>query len=198
MKFNQQPSGKKFEVYCIHCQAFLGSKSASRYDCRSCGESAHRALIVDPEVLWYTANNGEYCHETAGVFVANEAGEFLFFDRNKFPFGLTVPAGHLAPNEPAELAANRELFEETGLRPNNLRSVFVETIVGDQCRRGADIHKWHGFAAKVRSGTIVQVDESEGSQPVWLTLEEALASELTFATRHIILNHFDALTASAA
>ena len=64
------------------------------------------ALIIDPAVKWWTDSSRECWHEVAGVFIASPEGKFLFFERTKFPFGLTVPAGHVDRGEmPARTAA---------------------------------------------------------------------------------------------
>ncbi|WP_245657214.1 NUDIX hydrolase [Herbidospora mongoliensis] len=153
----------------------------SRCRCTTCGEIADRCLVVDGALrLW---------HETAGVFVRDPSGRFLFFNRIAFPFALTVPAGHVERGEVPEVSAARELQEETGLQALSLSLVATEPIDGDQCRRGADGHVWHTYVTSVGTEPPVALDEGEGDVYQWLTLDEALDEPLTFATRFLVERH---------
>ncbi|HYG83512.1 MAG TPA: NUDIX hydrolase [Verrucomicrobiae bacterium] len=128
--------------------------------------------------------------------MANEQGEFLFFDRVKHPFGLTVPAGHVDFNEKPLQAGVRELREETSIVASSLRPCVIDNIWGDECRRGADVHRWHIFATRLPAGQTVKVDASEGAAPVWMTLAAARQAPLTPALRHIVRHHSHALLAA--
>ena len=64
----------------------------------------------------------------------------------------------------------------------------MEDIWGDECRRGADVHRWHIFATSVPSQSVT-IDPDEGGEPLWLTLKEALGRSLTPAVRRIITQH---------
>jgi len=190
------PNDGRTHTYCLNCSAEtvdaikIGKKHHFR--CRSCSDVNPRALIIDPAINWWKDSQQEYWHEVAGVFIANPKGEFLFFDRLKSPFGLTVPAGHLDKGENRKKAAERELFEETRIRISNANYLATNDVRGDQCRRGSDVHRWHSFTAIAPLSTTVSVGD-EGVRPVWLSLDQALARELTFATRHIITRHAQAL-----
>lgn len=192
MKLINIPSDAKLHTYCIKCQResvrSRRRRGLLRYRCGDCGHDAARALIVDPAVKWWLGGDGEYWHETAGVFVKNEKSEFLFFRRTKFPFGLTVPAGHVDAGEAHLKTARRELFEETGLRVPQTAFTHVATanIHGDSCRRGSDTHRWQIYATRLPPRAAVKVNADEGTHPTWLRLDEALKHGLTFATRYAI------------
>jgi len=155
--------------------------------CSACGNVADRALVLDPAVRWWTDADGEYWHETAGVFVQDACGRFLFFDRTAFPFGLTVPAGHVEPGESPERAAVRELHEETGIVAEQLEHLAQVSVPGDGCRRGADAHLWHVYRMTdgVAADRAVELGP-EGSSAVWLTPDEARDRPLTYAVRHLL------------
>jgi 8-oxo-dGTP pyrophosphatase MutT (NUDIX family) len=102
-----------------------------------------------------------------------------------YPNALTVPAGHVAANEQPHLAAIRELEEEVGIKVQRLEPVAVMNLVGDSCSAGADAHLWHVFLYDYEGREEVEVRE-EGRDATWLTLNEALAEDLTFATRKIL------------
>lgn len=196
------PSDNKVHTYCVRCSAEKvthrpGANPGRVYRCSACGHADSRAVIIDPVVSWWLDSSQEYWHETAGVFVG-DGDKFLFFERVKYPFGLTVPAGHRDKGEDPKVAGMRELREETGIVVRRLQSIATDDIWGDGCRRGADIHRWHIYAVALPSGSTVKVDSSEGSRPVWLTLKEALNRELTHAVRHIIKHHARAIQQAVA
>jgi ADP-ribose pyrophosphatase YjhB (NUDIX family)/DNA-directed RNA polymerase subunit RPC12/RpoP len=186
------PDDGRTHAYCLACGA-EGPESLQRqgrtyYACQACGAVRSRLLVIDPAAKWWTDGSGEYWHESAGVFVREPAGAFLFFRRTKHPFGLTVPAGHVGFGEAPAVAARRELAEEVGLAADSLIRIGTDDIVGDECRRGADVHRWHSFGVRWdRRVDVTVVDE--GVEPVWLTLAEALAAPLTLATRYVMAHH---------
>lgn len=191
-----RPIDNAFRTYCLHCRAeaveWITVDGMKRCLCRSCGEQADRALVIDPEISWWTDEDGEYWHESAGVFVRDPRGRFLFFRRLAFPFALTVPAGHVERGESPDRAAARELREEVGISATRLRRVTSEPLLGDACRRGSDAHLWHAYLLDVPDASDVTVND-EGTSPVWLTLDDASTHRLTFAVAHIIEAHTDRL-----
>lgn len=187
------PSDGLAHSYCLSC----GTEGVTRprvrgrlmYHCQQCGHINPRALVIDPVVKWWSGADHEYWHEASGIFVANDAAEFLFFERNQYPFGLTVPAGHVEAGEPPGKTAERELLEETRVRRRDLVHVVTDDVRGDGCHRGSDAHRWHAYAVRVPSATTVSIDEAEGARPVWLGLRQALERDLTFVTRYMITQH---------
>jgi ADP-ribose pyrophosphatase YjhB (NUDIX family) len=186
------PTDQKRHTYCLNCHAEQIRETTvggiGMFTCYSCGQTNGRALIIDPAIRWWTDATKEYWHESVGVFIRDPKGKFLFFDRTKHPLGLTVPAGHVDVNEPPAEAAPRELREETGIESNQVSHVITTDIVGDSCRRGADVHRWHCFIAHVAEGAEATIND-EGTHPVWLTLGQALEKELTPAVRYLLTNH---------
>ncbi|MET9049207.1 NUDIX hydrolase [Streptomyces sp. NPDC002387] len=189
--------------YCLRChgESVQWRTAAGRRQCacRSCGHVADRALVLDPEVRWWTDAEGEYWHETAGVFVRDVRGRVLLFDRTAFPFGLTIPAGHVECDEQPDDAAERELREETGIAGRPLEHLARIRVPGDGCRRGADAHLWHVYrtVAEVDADLVVELGP-EGSSAVWLTPAEALERPVTYAVRRLLEDCRDALVSSCA
>ncbi|MFI9646232.1 NUDIX hydrolase [Streptomyces sp. NPDC052040] len=177
--------------YCLRCHraAVEWRTAGARCDCvcRACGHTADRALVLDPALRWWTDDEGEYWHETAGVFVRDVRGRLLFFDRTAFPFGLTVPAGHVESGEDPDAAAVRELREETGISGLRLERLASTPVPGDGCRRGADAHLWHVYrtADAVEADLAVELGP-EGTTALWLTPEEARDHPLTPAVRQLL------------
>jgi hypothetical protein len=132
----------------------------------ACDRRNERRIVVDPALNWWVADDGEYWHESAGVFVRDQSGRFLFFDRTVFPVSaLTVPAGHVDAGESPERAARRELHEEAG---------------------------WHAYLAVFDSPHGVRLS-GEGENEQWLTLAEAMAMDLTHPVRYIVERYAGAL-----
>ncbi|MCW7943558.1 hypothetical protein AAW14_16300 [Streptomyces hygroscopicus] len=177
--------------YCLRChgESVTWRTTGGRRQCvcLTCGHVADRALVLDPEVRWWTDAEGGYWHETAGVFVRDVRGRLLFFDRTAYPFGLTIPAGHVECREDPDGTAVRELLEETGIAGERLEYVDRIPVAGDGCRRGADAHLWHVYrtAGAVDEDLAVELGP-EGTSALWLTPDEALEHPVTYAVRRLL------------
>ncbi|MGW1256930.1 NUDIX hydrolase [Streptomyces sp. NPDC002513] len=177
--------------YCLRCRGasvqWRTTGPRRHCVCRACGHVADRALVLDPALRWWTDAENEYWHETAGVFVRDVRGRLLFFDRTAFPFGLTIPAGHVERHEHPDEAAVRELREETGIAGERLEPLARTLIPGDGCRRGADAHLWHVYrtADAVDADLAVELGP-EGTSALWLTPDEALRHPVTYAVRRLL------------
>lgn len=130
------------------------------------------------------------------MFIRNPEGKFLFYERLMFPFAVTVPAGHVDAGEDPHETARREIEEEAGYKAEKLIAITTDDIVGDSCRRGSDAHRWHTYVVPVENIPDLKVtEEDEGHKPVWLTLDEALARDLTYPVRLLIEKYRDRLMA---
>ena len=200
MKLNfEWKNDGKYHQYCAHCHAETVDRvyedGKTFYFCSTCKQRHERSIVIDPVIKWWVADDGEYWHESEGVFIRNSEGKFLFFERLIFPFALTVPSGHVDTGEDALTAARRETEEEVGYKADKFVDVATEDIVGDSCRRGADAHRWHAYLLPLKKNIDVKVtEEDEGQKPTWLTLEEALQKDLTYPVKYIINKYQDVLT----
>lgn len=191
MKINfPLPADNRFHQYCPECHSedlqrvFEGKKTF--WLCDNCHKKSPRLVVIDPKITWWIDEaTKELWHESVGVFVFDKRDRALFFDRILFPFGLTIPAGHLDVGEDIGKAVKRELHEETGIKANTLTLFSEEDIIGDKCRGGADNHKWHLYTTRIEKITEVKTNV-EGVKPVWLTLDEALQNEPLFVVRYFI------------
>ncbi|MDP2837712.1 MAG: NUDIX hydrolase, partial [Candidatus Moranbacteria bacterium] len=91
-------------------------------------------------------------------------------------------------------AAKRELQEEAGIETRGVKLFSEEDVIGDECRRGADNHKWHLYTTRVENVGEIKIND-EGVKPVWLTLEEALQKELVYPVKYFIEKYGDRLLA---
>jgi len=111
-----------------------------------------------------------------GIFIENEKGEIWFGRMPKWSDLLAIPGGHLDVQETLEDGAKRELFEETGLKAEELEYVgHFEMPYPEQYKKPK-----HFIAFNYRyrvSGQPEIAFNDEFSEALWLTKEEALARE---------------------
>ena len=196
LNFDWKDDGE-YHQYCISCHAEKVERTykvgKTYYLCSECGKANERSIVIDPDVKWWLDEDGEYWHESSGVFVRNNRKQFLFFERTIFPFSYTVPAGHVDAGEEPLQSAVRELKEEVGIKAKSLVEIATEDIIGDSCRRGSDAHKWHAFLYELDGTPKIRIKE-EGIKPSWLSIKEALVKELTFPVRYILERYKDELS----
>ena len=194
MKIDFEVNTKDYTEYCINCHRpnmlrQQRDNDALSYVCTNCDTTNPRALIMDPQLMWEIAPDNEYCHSSVGAFIFNQKNDFLMFKLNKFPFGATIPAGHVDVGESAKKAVEREIKEEVNIPVVGLVRLMQTTIDGDGCRRGADRHHWTVFCARVTSDVAPVVDKSEGAHPVWVSLRQAQQRTNCFAVDYILDKH---------
>jgi ADP-ribose pyrophosphatase len=199
LNFDWKNDGKLHQ-YCMHCHAEtverIFENDKTFYLCRTCQKRHERSIVIDPGVEWWIGEDGEYWHESAGVFIRNSEGKFLFYERLMFPFAITVPAGHIDTGEDPLTTARRETTEEVGYKAETFIEIGTDDIVGDSCRRGSDAHRWHTYLVPTGKVLDLEVTEKdEGHKPMWLTLDEALTKDLTYPVRYLIEKYRDKLTA---
>lgn len=142
-----------------------------------------RAIMEsDTQTQWFSGD-GVRWHETVGVFLKNETGRFLLFDRLIYPFGWTVPAGHLDRGESPQAGARRELAEETGVVADVTHLLTVD-IDCDSCVAGGDAHRWHVFLACTAATDIVL--NEEGRSAMWTSFAEAADMDLVLPVRYLV------------
>jgi 8-oxo-dGTP pyrophosphatase MutT (NUDIX family) len=184
------PDDGKAHYYCPHCHSENFTKfqkeGASGYDCHDCNRISPRIIAMDPSVIWWVdKTTRELWHESVGVLLINESSEILLFERIIYPFAYTIPAGHLEKGEEPKQAARREVFEETGIITDNLELLTEEDVIGDECKWGADCHRWHLYKASIPSKSKITIN-SEGKSPIWLSPDKALSLNLTVGTRYFL------------
>lgn len=144
------------------------------YHCAACNKTYDRSIYLTPDMQFWVAEDGELWHESVHVFIRNDQGKFLAYERTEYPFGLTVPSGHVDVGMTPSQAAATELQEEVGVTDVPLREVMVLDVLVDSCSAGADAHKVHVFMGRMEHRDIA-MDTHEGHKPTWLTIDELLA-----------------------
>ncbi len=116
-----------------------------------------------------TSSDGREMHY--GVHIIVECnGKYLLLDRKNPPPGFAGPAGHIDKGEEPKEAALRELFEETGIKLEDLEFICEEEVLWNYCR-SATAHYLYLFRTSVTSPNIV-LDKTEAASLAWYTVEE--------------------------
>lgn len=182
--------------YCLKCFSGpvqrLKRKNRTYYQCNSCKTISPRSLVIDNKIRWEVDAKRKYWHYSVGVIVRDGQGQILTFLRQLFPFAYTIPSGHINSGEEPLAAAERELFEETGLS-NHLDLIASFDLSGDSCRRGSDDHHWHLYACTFsKTPEVVISDEAEKIE--WLSVKEIQQKDnKTFPLDYIIRTFKDKL-----
>ena len=195
------PKDNKRHRYCLNCFSEevidIVLKGKKFYRCDSCHQIHDRLIDIDPVLKWWVdEKTGEYHHESVGIIVIRPDKKILFFERTIFPYGQTIPAGHLEANENPEKAVLRELKEETGLSLSKVNLFKEEDVSGDPCRRGADFHFWHLYLVKLNTSFTPKIQKEEGQKPIWLDLNQALKRKLTPPVRYFLEKYKNEITDS--
>lgn len=203
MKIDFPINSSTYTEYCLRCHAAGTLKEGAdatniTYVCSSCGAAQPRKLIIDPKITWWIDDDGRYCHKSAGVFLYDDEGQILLFQLTKFPYGSTIPAGHVDIGETPLAAVTREVEEEIGVALDSaaFRQVAQVMISGDSCRRGADDHEWTLYAGHIteRQKGLVTVAPSEGITADWVPLGQILTLELPYAVRFLVARYGSEIT----
>ena len=185
-----------------HCQKCFSEKvrdvvtdGKTFYHCEDCGGTYDRLIDFNPDRIWWVdPKTKEYWHESVGGFVFRDDEKILLIERTLFPYGLTIVAGHLGPDEDPMAGAIRELYEESGIKATEVNLFTEEDLLTDPCRSGADCHRWHLYTLQVLNPyPTINTDKEEGKNPQWLTINEALAEDLTFPTRYFLNKYGNSL-----
>ncbi len=153
--------------FCPYCAAPLTQElrfGELRPVCPACGY----IHFVDPKVA-------------VGVLVEEEAGVLLVRRVNEPLRGLwSLPAGFVNAHEDPQRAAERECWEETGLRVRVTGLVTV--LAGREHRRGADI--FIIYRAEVQGGTLTAGDDADSAA---FFPRDGLPPLAFHATQHVLL-----------
>lgn len=193
------PKDKLFHRLCIHCYSdrveYRKLSERFVYECSQCGKVSARALVFDPNVIWWIdENSGTYWHESVGIFIFDAAGRMLLFQRTIYPYSMSIPSGHLDPKETPSQGAIRELMEETGIVADEKQLVRIseECIAGDACSRGSDHHYWHLYMISVN---VAHVRMNEvGREPKWISMDSIDVHELLPTISFLLNKHRRVIT----
>lgn len=106
---------------------------------------------------------------------SSSAGSVLLVQRGEAPEKgcWSVPGGSVEPGESLTDAAMREAFEETGLRVQIIRELWVATVPTGDGRQ----FEIHDFLASTTEGTLTPGDDADNAR--WVTADELRRLPLT-------------------
>lgn len=195
MKKNADIDTTKEGQYCLKCNSTkierVFKDGKTYYFCEDCLTTAERTLVIDNAVNWWIDKERNYWHESAGVIVLNEKGEWLIAMRVIFPFAYALSVGgHVDKGENALDVARRETLEEIGLDLPKEDFKFVREfhLPGDSCRRGSDHHLWHLYMTKIDSRKEIHLND-EASNFLWLKPDEIKTrKDIVYPLKYILEN----------
>ncbi len=130
-------------------------------------------------------DNGEPKHFSVGALIRDGA-RFLIIKRRVWPYMHGLVAGHVDVGETREQAFIREVREELGVTPFNIQILAHEPhLIGDKCRKGADVHAWTLFGCEVDNMAIVN-NSDEAERVLWVSSQEADSLNFSFASGHML------------
>lgn len=196
---------KAYAEYCPSCHASNVATMSKKdghnlFTCGACGAQNDRQIIIDPKLHWWVDERKQYCHESTGILLVDPSRKILFYELTKFPYGFTLPAGHVDNGETTLSAAIREAKEEVNIDLVAPELIVETTIHGDKCRRGSDDHKWSLYLGKITQGAAssVNVDEHEGQRPRWVGISEIESLQMPYAMSFLFDNYKETISEALA
>jgi 8-oxo-dGTP pyrophosphatase MutT (NUDIX family) len=175
-------------ILCIKCRApgvdRIDVDGSEYYWCRNCGHRDGRAIYTEGIRIEY-AGNGDPKHFSVGALI-RDGTRFLIIKRRVWPYTYGLPAGHVDVGESPEFALAREVGEELGVTPFRVEMLAHEPdLVGDKCRKGADVHDWTLFSCDVDNSAVVN-NSDEAERLLWVSSQEADGLGFAFASGHML------------
>lgn len=115
------------------------------------------------------SSDGREMHHGAGVLLTHK-GKYLLLDRVNPPLGFACPAGHIDEGEDSRTTAIREVFEETGIKLENVEFVLEEEVLWNFCG-SAPSHYWYLYKAESPTEKF-KIEANEAKSMNWYTIEE--------------------------
>jgi len=132
-------------------------------------------------------NKQKYPEPTVGALILNQEGKVFLMSSPKWKGKYIIPGGHIEVGETIEQALKREIKEETNLNIFDIQFIsFQEFIFGE------DFHEKRHFifldyVCRTKDAEVVL--DKEGSEYVWVSLDEALKMPIDPYTRTTILDY---------
>jgi dATP pyrophosphohydrolase len=126
------------------------------------------------------------------IVIHTQSGEFLLLERRRPPGFWQSVTGSLEWGEHADVAARREVREETGITQGvlvNLQWTQIYEILpafGKVYAPGVTLNLEHAFSLRLADRVPVTLSDSEHAQYRWVTDREALVTVSSSTNRAVI------------
>lgn len=135
--------------------------------CLLCGDEERIGGYCEP------LQKSDKMREVAAIAVIN--GNHLLMGQRKDNNSWTTAAGHLEGNESPSEGAQRELFEETGIKPDQLHHLVSKEMRGND----GEVRKIHAFATFGNHKPVLGNDpDDEFSKLEWIDTSKGLPKEI--------------------
>jgi dATP pyrophosphohydrolase len=130
--------------------------------------------------------------ESVLIVIHTEGGEFLLLERRRPPGFWQSVTGSMEWGEPADVAARREVIEETGIRQGvlvNLQWTQVYEILpafGKVYAPGVRQNLEHAFSLRLQSRVPVVLSDAEHVQFRWVSAADAMETASSSTNRAVI------------
>jgi len=130
--------------------------------------------------------------ESVLIVIYTAGGEFLLLERRKPPGFWQSVTGSLEWGEGADMAASRELEEETGITQGTLRNLHwsqeyeILPSFGKKYAPGITRNLEHAFALELPQRVPVTMSEHEHAQYLWLPAAAAIDMASSSSNRAVI------------
>lgn len=108
-------------------------------------------------------------HTSVGMLITNEE-KILLIKRARFPFGYAIPAGHVDGDKSFEIAAQRELQEEVGLKQLSMEKIYEGRRENPCRRKDGTWHLWKLYKVETKGKIKRSLEETREAD--WYTKEE--------------------------
>jgi len=130
----------------------------------------------------------KYPEPTVGALIFNQEDKVFLMTSPKWQGEYSLPGGHIELGETIEEAVKREIKEETNLDVFDIQFLMVQ-----ECIFSEEFYKKKHFVfldyiCKTKDADVI-LDDKEGTEYVWVTIDEALKLPLNSYTKITILEY---------
>lgn len=125
-----------------------------------------------------------------GAVIVNKNGLVLGFERKDFPNKWQFPQGGLNEDEDLLKAVKREIYEETGIKANDIKLLaeapfptvyeFPEERKNKRAGHRGQVHRWFLFRLESSDETITLGDQKEFCAWKWTSMDDMIESIVSF------------------